>query len=305
MKKIFSAIVAALSAAVSVYAQNEAFVWMSQYRDPVYSAMAGASAASSYDIVYSAFRNPAAIAFSSERHGAAGAAYSMSLGTAESGIYAGTGLKIGKRIGLAAAGNYNPGSSYEVFDDFGNYGGSFKTSSMMFSAGLGVKVIEMLSVGVNLKYASESIAPDYTPGAFASDVYVMFKWKGLGVSAGAANVGTKVKEESGTAFSLPSSARVAVNYAATFASVHYVEANLDADYYFSGKPSVALGVQYGFDKWVFVRAGYRYSLAVVPSFASVGLGVGFAGVRLNAAYLIATGDVPQKNTISLGLEYGF
>ncbi len=305
MRNLFTAIIAVLSAAVSVCAQNEAFVWMSQYRDPVYSAMAGASAASSSDIVYSAFRNPSAILFSSERHGAAGAAYSVSPGTVGCGIYAGTGLKIGKRIGLAVAGNYNPGSSYEVFDDFGNYGGSFKTSSMMFSAGLGVKVIDMLSLGVNLKYASESIAPGSTPGAFASDVYAMFKWNGLGVSAGVVNVGTKVKDESGAAFALPSSARMAVNYATTFAAGHYVEANLDADFYFSGKPSVALGAQYGFNDIVFVRAGYRYSRTVVPSFASVGLGVGFAGVRLNAAYLIATGNAPQKNTISIGLEYGF
>lgn len=305
MKKIFAAIAAVVSAAFSVYAQSETFVWMSQYRDPVYSAMAGASAASSSDIVYSAFRNPAAIMFSSGKFGAAGAAYSMSPGTEGSGVYAGTGLKLGKRIGLAAAGNYNPGSSYEVIDDFGNYGGSFKTSSMMFSAGLGVKVIEMLSLGVNLKYVSERLAPGSNPGAFASDVYVMFRWKGLGVSAGAVNVGTKVKDENGAAFGLPSSVRVAVNYATTFASKHYIEANLDADCYFSGKPSVALGAQYGFNDWVFVRAGYRYSLSVVPSFASVGLGVGFAGVRLNAACLIATGRVPQKNTICIGLEYGF
>jgi hypothetical protein len=54
------------------------------------------------------------------------------------------------------------------------------------------------------------------------------------------------------------------------------------------------------------RAGYRYGGdSPIPSFASVGAGVKFSGVKLDLAYLIAGGDSPMKNTLAIGLGYSF
>ncbi|MDE5891232.1 MAG: PorV/PorQ family protein [Bacteroidales bacterium] len=301
-KRILTIAIAVMSAAVSAGAQNEAFGWMCQENDPVASAMAGASLASSSNIVYSAFHNPAAIPFAPDRLGA-GASYSMT-GNGYGLVGAGAGFKVGKRVGLTVAGNYNKGAEYDVFDEYGNRNGSFKTSSMLFSAGLGIKVIDMLSVGANFKYAVERLQPDDNPGAFAADVYAMFKWNVLAVSAGVSNLGTDVRDLGGNKFSLPSSGHVAVNYAQDVAAKHYVEAEIDADCYFSGRFAMALGAQYGFNDMVFVRAGYRYGgKSVIPSYASAGLGVKFFGVHLDASYLFASEVL--KNAFSVGLSYTF
>ena len=85
-----------------------------------------------------------------------------------------------------------------------------------------------------------------------------------------------------------------------------LEVLVDADCYFSGAFSAAAGASYTYNGMVSVRAGYRYGGdSVIPSFASVGAGVKLFGVHLDAAYLIASGDSPLKNTFCIGIGYSF
>lgn len=305
MKRVFTIIIAVLAAGVAASAQDEAFGWICQEKDPVYSAMAGASMVSSSNIAGPASRNPAAIPFSEDRFGAGASWYSAGGDDVPGGsICAGVGFRIGRRVGMSVAGNYNMGAEYEVMDDLGNRSGTFKTSSMLFSAGIGVKVSDLISFGVNLKYVAERLQPSDNPGAFASDIYALFRLKGFGVSVAVANLGTKVKDGNGNSFNLPASARIGAGYARTFASRHFVEANVDADYYFSGKFAAAAGAQYGFNDHFFVRAGYRYGgKSSTPSYASVGLGIKFFGIHIDASYLFA--GPALKNTFSAGLRYSF
>lgn len=55
----------------------------------------------------------------------------------------------------------------------------------------------------------------------------------------------------------------------------------------------------------FLRAGYHYGTRDkgLPSFASTGLGLKFAGVELNAAYLFASEAL--GGTMTFGLGYSF
>lgn len=55
----------------------------------------------------------------------------------------------------------------------------------------------------------------------------------------------------------------------------------------------------------FLRAGYHYGTQDkgLPSFASAGLGLKFAGVELNAAYLFASEAL--GGTMTFGLGYSF
>ena len=79
---------------------------------------------------------------------------------------------------------------------------------------------------------------------------------------------------------------------------------LDADYYFSGGFAAALGAAYTFNDLVSVKAGYRYGgNSPVGSFASVGVGAKFMGIKLDVAYLI--GSDAFKNTLALTLGYAF
>ena len=95
----------------------------------------------------------------------------------------------------------------------------------------------------------------------------------------------------------------------SFADVHAVGVSLDADYYFALGFAAALGVEYSYADMAFVRAGYNMGgEAVLPSFASIGAGVKFAGVELNLAYLLGFStlhSVAAKNTLSIGLGYSF
>lgn len=304
MRKTIITVLMACATVFQTYAQDEAFGWLGRENNPVYSAMSGASMVSSSDISYAAFHNPAAMPYSSDKFGI-GASYCLAAKPEfdKGFISAGAGFRIGKRVGLSVAANYNIGAEYEQMDEFGNNTGSFRTSSMLFVAGIGVKAIDMLSFGVNFKYALERLQPEDNPGAFASDIYALFKWKGLGVAAGVANLGTKVRDASGASYSLPASGRVGVGYADEVAARHFVEANLDADCYFSGAFSAAAGVQYGWNDLLFVRAGYRYATGtcVLPSSASAGLGVKFFGVKIDAAYFY----IPSisQSRISVGISY--
>lgn len=302
MKRVLIAAVAALLPVSHSQAQDVAYGWMCQRNDPASVAMAGVSVAPSADISYSAFRNPAVIPYSGNRFSAT-AAYSPALNQkTSSGFDIGAGMRFGDRLGLSVAGNYNSGGEYEVIDDYGNRNGTFKTSSMLFSAGLGLKVIEMLSLGVNLKYAGERLASDLGTGVFASDVYAMLRWKSFCLSAGFANLGTSVKDASGASYHIPSSVRLAAGYGLAFADKHSLDAGLDADCFLAGKSAVSASVQYGFNDAVFVRAGYRASGAdMLPSGLSVGLGCKFLGVRLDAAFQKS----PSLNIVAFSLGYGF
>ena len=79
---------------------------------------------------------------------------------------------------------------------------------------------------------------------------------------------------------------------------------VDADYFFKGGLAASFGATYAFDDMVFVRAGYRYGgQTVVPSFASIGAGVKFIGIKLDLAYLIASEAL--GNTLALSLGHTF
>ena len=257
MKRILIAALAVFLTVSYSQAQDVAFGWMCQRNDPASVAMAGVSVVPSSDISFSAFRNPAVMPYSENRFSAA-AAYSPALGQkTSSGLDVGAGARIGDRVGLSVAGNYNTGGEYEVIDDQGNRNGTFKTSSMLFSAGLGLKVLDALSFGVNLKYAGERLAADSKQGVFASDVYALYRWRMLRFSAGIANVGTSVKDASGASYNIPSSVRLAAGYGQAFGDRHSFDAGVDADCFFAGGLALSGGVQYGFNNMIFARAGYR------------------------------------------------
>ena len=71
------------------------------------------------------------------------------------------------------------------------------------------------------------------------------------------------------------------------------------------KVAAALGAEYTYDGFASIRAGFHYGGESVmqPTFASVGAGVKFMGIKLDLAYLIGSGAM--KNTLALGLGYTF
>ena len=298
------------------------FIWASAYgrdvggevlpfiridRNPASAAMGFAGAASTSDIAYAAFGNSAVIPFAGSKFGAAVSYQNWAPdGVKSNNINAGAAFKLADYLGFSLGFAYQAGETYsETSDISGASDGTFTPNDFVINGGMGVKITEFLSVGMNLRYARQSLASDTAYSSFGGDLLIYCTpVRGLGLAAGVVSLGTPVKSEDHKTYDIPTSAKVAGDYRAEF-SVHSLKAGLDLDYFFSGKFCAAAGVQYGFKDMLFVCAGYHLGSddAVLPSFATVGAGVKFAGVRLDLAFITANDVI--GNTVSVGLSYSF
>ena len=207
--------------------------------------------------------------------------------------------KFGVSLGFARFG----GAKYKVVDDLGVVRGEFAPSDMNINLGLAYGIGEHFSVGLNAKYLTSALTDKDSYSAFAGNVFFMGRYSDITFAVGASNIGTPVKNRT-ESFALPMSATAAVSYGKVFAEKHGIEASADFNYFFSGGLTAALGARYAYNDLVFVSAGYHLGTqkAPLPSFASVGLGVKYFGVRLEASYMLGG---TLGNTITAGLGYSF
>ena len=188
---------------------------------------------------------------------------------------------------------------------------------MYFKVGVGVRIIDGLSVGANLKYIgsvlwSKDMLPDAkTASAFGADISIMYQIKGVNISLGVTNLGSKLKygtTDIFTANNLASAARLGVGYNAKLAQKHDLNVSLEGDCLFSGEFVGGAGLEYVFNDMVYVRGGYHYgeTTNVVQSYGAVGIGLRFAGVNIDGTYMIPTAsNSPMKNTFAISLGYSF
>lgn len=300
MKKIILSFFAVLMS-VSLFAGepgSEALGFARIDYNPASAGMAGAGIASASNIAFAAYNNIAMVPWSGKTMDISAAYNLWAPGMAKgNSISLGGAGRIGN-LAVAAAGTYN---MYPAVD-------KNKPGDMMFGAGVSYRIKNILSVGVNAKYANQRLTPNYTMGAFMADIFLAGQWNGVSASVGVANVGGKAslkkdKKAQKEKYDIPMSLRFGAGYAKAFGK-NAIEAQADADYYFSGAFSAAIGAQYAFDDMVFVRAGYRYGgKAVVPSYATLGLGFKFKGVKIDAYYMLA--NQALKNTFGVSLGYAF
>ena len=288
---------AALLSASAAFAQSEAFPFVRIDRNPRTAAMAGAGSASVRDIAYASFRNAAVIPF---YDGTVDAGLNWQRWAPESmsanHFNLSAGAKLGDAFGFSVGGAYQAGEACD----------SFRPYEMVVNAGGGYRITDRLGFGVNFRYAGTTVAKGTDYAGFAADVQVIYRaLPGLYVSAGVVSAGGQVVSSSGDKFSLPASFLVAASYRHGFGTDHALEGNLDQNTFFSGNVTAAVGAEYGFRDLLFVRAGFHYGTdgAVLPTFATVGVGVQYAGFRLDFAYLTASEFL--GNTLSVGLGYGF
>ena len=303
--KIIKTILVAAATAVSCLAGAQALPYVAVEKGAASLAKGGTDLTETSSIAASAFGNVAAVPFS-ELKADFSAGYTMwQPGAANSNIITAAGAyNLGGKLGVAAGFSYGMNPSYDVTDGTGASVGTVSPSDMQLGVGVSYRVIDCLSVGANVGYASSSLAQGHSYGAVAADVFVMGVFSDLKLTLGVADLGSGVASAGGEKFSLPSSVAFGAGYGKVMAEKHGVNVHLDANYYFAGSLAAALGAEYVFDDFVSVRAGYRYGgTSPIPSFASVGAGVKFAGVKLDLAYLLASG--PMKNTLAIGLGYSF
>lgn len=301
MKK-FIYIVGALMLLFPTVAGAQALPYVTAEYDAASLGTAGANLVDTENTANSAFANPAAMGFAESTLDAA-ANFTMYAPTSSSMITAGVSYGLGK-LGVAAGVLFGAHQSYDVTNSAGTVTGSFAPSDLLMAAGLSYRLLPVLSVGMNLGYATSSLSEKYSYGAVKADLFAMTQMKGVKAAVGLRNLGTSVTSVKGTKFSLPSSLALGAAYTIAFAEDQKVDLLLDADCYFNDGVAVAAGFEYAMKEFVFVRGGYRYGgESPVPSFASLGAGVKLSGVRLDLAYLL--GSETMGNTLSVGLGYTF
>ena len=271
--------------------------------DAISLGMGGTSVLNTSHAAFASFQNAALMSYQ-EGSFDSGIGYQLfqPSGVGSHNISVGVAGKVIDRIGIGVGVAYNMHRPYSMTGDSGDDLGKFTPSDMQVNLGLSCKIIEYLSVGVNLKYLNTTMAKDSKMNAFSSDIFLMTSVKGFKAALGVSSLGTKVK--SGENFyNLPTSLTIGLGYGNNFGQ-HGVEVDLDMDYYFHKAFSAAVGLAYGWNDMVFVRAGYRYGeKTVVPSFASVGLGGKFSGFKIDLAYLFASKAF--NNTVAVTLGYTF
>ena len=291
----------------SAFAQSEeALPFVRIDRDPVSAGMGFAGAASSRETAYSSFRNSSVIPFSAERmsFGLSGQSWAPD-GVKTMNINFGAAVKAGKRFGFSVGAAYQSGDEYSLFDDSGVPQKTFKPNEMIVNGGVGFLLLDNLAVGANVRYASQKLSSDNSYSAISTDVFLTYRLSDLNITAGVSSLGSSVKSASGDSYNLPASATIGAEWSKAFSEAHGVRLAADADYFFSGNFTAAAGAEYSFKNMLFARAGYHFGSkdAVLPSFASVGLGVRFFGISLDVAYLTANDTI--GNTLTLGLGYRF
>ncbi len=291
---------------MEVSGTTEAMGFSRIVRNPAAAAKGFAGVASTSAPAWSSFNNAAVIPFSEKRMDV-GLLYQNwePKGIKTSNFGLGISGKFSDDLGLSLGFILQNGESYPVIDEGGIIKDEFTPKDMQVNLGVAYRFGDIVSMGVNLKYVSSNLTPDNSYKAFAGDVFAQGCFAGVNVAAGLSNIGSTIKDENGNSFKIPISVTFGADYTLTLAEVHDLNFAADFDYFLSGNVTAAIGCEYGFNDMVFARVGYHYGSekAVLPSFASVGLGLQFFGVKLDFAYLLANEVV--GNTMTIGLGYSF
>ena len=297
MKRIF--ITVSIFAALSLSASAQSMSSLLIPVDPV-SASLASSAAAGEATAFAAAVNASAMSFSADRFKAAVSYGSWAPDAADSkAVNAGAFFRLGERASLGFTGSYFLDREMEISSATGAVTGTFTPKDIVARLGFSYLITDCLSAGVTANVISSSVGPDLSGTAFGGDISVMYRQNGLNAVLGLCNLGTSISY-GGDSYSMPMYARAGAAY-----SVAGLTLSAEADYLTEGAFSAAAGAEYNIADIAFLRAGYHYGAEDMglPSFASAGLGLKFAGVELNAAYLLASDTL--GGTLLLGLGYSF
>lgn len=209
-------------------------------------------------------------------------------------------FRLGSKLSFCLGGKDFIDKPYEIINDKGASVGAYKPYDMVFSLGAGYDITDAITAGAILHTVSSSIAEKANGGAFFADVYGAYKGNGWTAALALRNLGTKINY-GGEDNALP--ALVALN--GSWSPVSGLKIAAEADYLFNEALMAGAGAEYCIANIVFVRAGYHYGDAqkALASFASLGLGAQFAGIRLDASWLFASKNLGDSILVTLGYAF--
>ena len=199
------------------------------------------------------------------------------------------------KFAVALGGKYCMEKPFDVVSAVGKPLGTYTPSSFTMGAGFAYRIIDPLAIGVTLRYVSSSYYENVKGNTFAADINATFSTGGLRAAIGVANLGGKLRGDS-----LPTLAKAGAAY-----KIGGFQASAEVDYLFAGALMAGIGAEYGFKDIAFIRAGFHYGDAnkAIPTYASLGLGVQYWGVRLDATWITASKVL--GNSLGFSLSYSF
>ena len=210
-------------------------------------------------------------------------------------------FRASERFALSVEGRTFLDKPYEISSAQGMVKGEFRPSDLIVGLGASYAVTDFLSIDLKARMLSSSIGEKAKGNAFCGDLRVGYEQEKFSVGLSGRNLGSKLSYDGKNAYALPM-------LAALDGSVRPVDGltiAAEADYLFSGALMAGLGVEYTIAEIVSLRGGFHYGDAAkaIPTYASLGLGVQFAGVHLDAAFLLASKTL--GNSLMVGLGYSF
>ncbi len=198
---------------------------------------------------------------------------------------------------LSASFAYSNAEPYEIYNNQNVLVGQFVPKDMSVELGAAYD-LGFMSLGANFRYLNSTLSEDLSLGAACADIFAAAEFGNFTGSAGLRSLGGKV----GT-FSLPTALAVGLVYNMS-AGASLLKLSLDGNYYLYGGMRASFAADYCWNDMISLRAAYNYGMdAPLPSFASLGLGLKFSGIELNAAYMIASETL--AGTLAFGLSYSF
>ena len=267
--------------------------------DPVAFATGGAAVARPAD-AFAVDNNAAAMSLSAGTFDVAATYGKWAPKTADNMVAGlGTFYKINDKLALGLSGRVLRDQPYDIATVGGQVTGSFTPMDIVAGLGLSYLVIDGLSLGVTARLVSSSIANDMKGTAFGADITAMYAQDAFSAALGVCNLGSPISY-GGASYALPMLVRAGGAYSASG-----LTASAEVDYLFSGALMAGLGVEYGIEDIVFIRGGFHYGDAAkaIPTYASLGLGVKYAGAHIDLAFLTASKTI--GNSLMLSLGYAF
>lgn len=209
-------------------------------------------------------------------------------------------FRIGDKIAVSAEGREFIDKPYDIVNDKGVTEGTFAPSDLIVGLGGSFAATEQISVGAKLRILSSKLASDIKGSAFCADLSARYSGGIFDAGLSLRNLGSKIDYGAG-GYALP--AFLAAD--GTFSPLNGLTVAAEVDYLFAGALMAGLGAEYTLMDIVSVRGGFHYGDAskALPTYVSLGLGVKFAGVHLDAAFLTASEAL--GNTLLVGLGYSF
>ena len=244
--------------------------------------------------------NSMAAAALDNRTAAFGAGYNLwapqtaKMGVAHLGGWYRTG-----RLAIGLGGRYCIEQPYDIVSGGGKTVGSYTPKEFSASLGLAYRIAGPFSLGVTARLVSSDLAEKASGTAFGADISAMYAASGFSAAIGVSNLGTPIRYGS-TSYAQPMLARAGGAY-----SAGGFTASLEADYLFAGALMAGLGLEYCIADIVSLRGGFHYGDAAkaLPTYASLGLGLQYAGIRLDVTFLTASKTLGNSLMVSLGYAF--